>query len=67
MDLILSDFAGRELAHLPDAELDLYDLLLEESDHDLLLWITGAARAPAPLAGLVDRIRAGTYGVPRDP
>jgi antitoxin CptB len=49
MDLILRDFAGRELAGLSPADLDLYEDLLAEIDHDLLLWITGAAPAPPPL------------------
>lgn len=65
MDLILSDFAGRELATLSDGDLALYDALLEEPDQDLLLWVTGAQAAPDALAPLVARIRAGAVGVGR--
>jgi antitoxin CptB len=63
MDLILGDFAARELPALGAAELDLYDLLLDQSDHDLLLWITGARAAPDALAPLVARIAAGAVGI----
>ena len=65
MDLILADFAARELAAMPPADLDLYEALLEESDHDLLAWVTGAAPAPDALADLVARIRAGAEGLAR--
>ena len=57
MDLILQDFAARDLARLDPAGLDAYEALLEESDHDLLLWVTGAAEPPEPHAPLVARLR----------
>ena len=65
MDLILRDFAWRELAAMPPAELDLYESLLAESDHDLLAWITGAAATPPRFAPLIARIRAGAVGLTR--
>ncbi len=65
MDLILRDFAARELARLSPPDLDLYEALLAESDHDLLLWITGAAPAPARFEPLVLRIRQGAVGLTR--
>jgi len=65
MDLILRDFAGRELAGLSPADLDLYEDLLAEIDHDLLLWITGAAPAPPRFAPLIARIRDGAVGITR--
>ena len=63
MDLILQDFAARELAGLSPADLDAYEALLEEPDPDLLAWITGAAPVPSPHRALVARIRAGAVGL----
>ncbi len=65
MDLILRAFAARELSSLSPAELDLYEELLAESDHDLLLWISGGAEPPARLEPLLSRIRSGAVGVAR--
>ena len=65
MDIILRDFAWRELASMPPADLDLYESLLAESDHDLLAWISGADQPPAALAPLIARIRAGAVGLTR--
>jgi antitoxin CptB len=65
MDLILRDFAWRELLLMSPADLDLYEALLAESDHDLLAWITGASEPPSPLASLIARIRAGAVGLTR--
>jgi antitoxin CptB len=38
-DLLLSRFAERHLAALDATQLDRYEGLLGESDHDLLAWI----------------------------
>ena len=65
MDLILRDFSSRHLAAMTAPDLDLYEALLAESDHDLLAWITGAAETPARLAPLIGRIRAGAVGLTR--
>lgn len=65
MDIILRDFSLRELAAMGPADLDLYESMLAESDHDLLAWITGAAEPPARLAPLILRIRAGAVGLTR--
>jgi antitoxin CptB len=65
MDIILRDFAWRHLAAMPPVDLDLYESLLAESDHDLLAWITGAAETPARFVPLIDRIRAGAVGLTR--
>jgi antitoxin CptB len=65
MDIILRDFSSRELGSMGPADLDLYESMLAESDHDLLAWITGAAETPARLAPLIDRIRAGAVGLTR--
>jgi antitoxin CptB len=64
MDLILGPFADACLEALPWAELDLFDRLLAENDHDLYQWITarleaGAsaqAHGPDDYGALLDRI-----------
>ncbi len=63
MDLILQDFAARELPAMSPAELDAFEALLEEPDPDLLAWITGAAPAPARHEALLARVRAGAVGL----
>ncbi len=65
MDLILRDFSRRELARLSPPDLDLYEALLAESDHDLLLWISGGGPAPARFEPLLQRIRQGAIGLTR--
>lgn len=65
MDLILSDFASANLADMSEAELDLYEALLAENDHDLLSWITGNAPAPEPFAALIGRVAKGAVGITR--
>ncbi|WP_299698985.1 succinate dehydrogenase assembly factor 2 [uncultured Tateyamaria sp.] len=56
MDLILSTYAGRHLADMTDAELDVYDTLLNENDQDLYRWVTGQEAAPTHLADLVGAV-----------
>lgn len=62
MDLILGPFGRDGLAGLSEPELDLYEALLEESDHDLYAWIAGrpavAGTGPEALHPLLDRIAA---------
>ncbi len=58
MDLILGPFAAQALGSMSPDELDAYEALLAESDHDLYMWISGRARPPAERAGLVRRIAA---------
>lgn len=60
MDLILGPFADSEIAKMSEAELDLYEVLLEENDQDLYPWVTarmqGKAVGPAELSPLLDRV-----------
>lgn len=70
MDLILGSFAAAALPAMDNAALDLYEVLLEENDHDLYAWISTrpdrGGDGPAPLRPLLDRIaahaRAGAMG-----
>ena len=45
-DLILGAFADLRLAAMSEAELDQFERLLEEADHDIYNWI--AQKAPTP-------------------
>lgn len=62
MDLILGAFADGAMAGLPGPDLDLYEALLAENDHDLYQWVTarlgtGAMpRGPQAYAALLDQI-----------
>jgi antitoxin CptB len=58
MDLVLGPFADAHLAGLSAAELETYDVLLEENDQDLMAWILGQSAPPAALSGLLARITA---------
>jgi len=58
-DLILGGFADRHLAAMSGAELDAFEALLEEADHDIYAWVLGSGVAPAHVdAGLIERLRA---------
>ena len=65
MDLILRDFATRELAAMGPADLDLYESLLAENDHDILGWITGSIPTLPRYEPLIARIRTGAVGLTR--
>ncbi|HVX98504.1 MAG TPA: succinate dehydrogenase assembly factor 2 [Pseudorhodoplanes sp.] len=45
-DLLLGRFADAHIASLSEAELAIYERLLEVPDHDLYLWVTGDGGAP---------------------
>jgi antitoxin CptB len=45
-DLLFGSFAVRHLAALSRLQLDRYEALLEESDHDLFAWISGQQPVP---------------------
>lgn len=65
MDLILGPFGREALAGLTDAELALYERLLEENDHDLYAWIAAApagSAGPEALRPLLARIAAHAFG-----
>ena len=64
MDLILGKFADESLASLSEHEIELYDALLSENDHDLYLWVSGQSPTPARYLELISRIAAqGPAGV----
>jgi antitoxin CptB len=57
MDLILGPFCDAEAAALPEGDLDLYEALLSENDHDLYSWV---CRCPRPTASRPSRPLART-------
>jgi antitoxin CptB len=63
MDLILSDFASRELSNMSDADLDHYEIFMEEADLDLYQWISGQTEAPDQFKELVARISVSAKGL----
>ncbi len=56
MDMVLGPFAERHLGDLSQDELQAYDRLLSENDHDLYAWISGRIAPPAEHAPLLARI-----------
>lgn len=57
-DLILGPFADRNLDGMDGAELDAFERLLGQDDHDLYGWITGRQAAPDEFEGpLLERLR----------
>jgi antitoxin CptB len=45
-DLLFGSFAARHLPSLSALQLDRYEALLQESDHDLFAWISGQQPVP---------------------
>ncbi|MFV1441337.1 MULTISPECIES: succinate dehydrogenase assembly factor 2 [unclassified Phaeobacter] len=56
MDILLSAYAERTLVTMGPADLDLYDLLLQENDQDLYQWVTGQVAPPDRFSALIDDI-----------
>lgn len=65
MDLILKGFADAHLDQMERAELDLYDRLLSENDHDLYQWVSGQTDVPGDYVELMAKISDGAVGVTR--
>jgi antitoxin CptB len=55
MDLILGQYAERHLPGMDRQRLDLYARLLEKSDPDIYMWLTGREALPADIDGEVWR------------
>jgi antitoxin CptB len=58
MDLILGGFSDTGLVDLSDAELEVYDVMLEENDHDLFSWVCGHVETPKKLSKLLQKVMA---------
>lgn len=58
MDLILGAFFDAQGRDLPEADLDLYEEMLSENDHDLYAWVSEKTPVPERFAALIARVRA---------
>ena len=45
-DILLGQFAADHIEELSDQQLDLFEALLAENDHDIYGWITGRETLP---------------------
>ncbi len=58
-DTLLGGFAERYLADLTPVQLDQYEALIENSDPDLYMWISGQRPVPARWDnGVMDLLRS---------
>ena len=45
-DILLGQFAANHIEEFSDQQLDLFEALLAENDHDIYSWITGQKTLP---------------------
>lgn len=57
-DLILGPFADSHAQHLEPDQLDMFERLLEQHDHDIYDWIAGRAPPPRDFAELILLLQA---------
>ncbi|MEH6755299.1 MAG: succinate dehydrogenase assembly factor 2 [Alphaproteobacteria bacterium] len=55
-DILLGSFAARHLAELEESLLDEYEALIENSDPDLYMWMSGRKPVPAEWDGEIMRL-----------
>jgi antitoxin CptB len=65
MDLILTAYAEARLADMSDADLDVYDDLLSQNDHDILAWVLGTQDVPARFADQIASVALMARGLTR--
>ncbi len=62
-DVLLAQFAARHLAELSPEMLDQYEALIENSDPDLYMWISGRKPVPpewdTPVMAMLQNFRTG--------
>lgn len=63
MDLLLGGFADGPaekggLPALSNEELDLHEVLMDQNDNDLYLWVSGTTEVPSALQPAIDRVKA---------
>jgi antitoxin CptB len=64
-DMILGPFADQYLASLSPAQLDMFELLIDQPDPDLYGWIVGQAEAPEAFRGdVLDLLRTFRFNTP---
>ncbi|MFS4437746.1 succinate dehydrogenase assembly factor 2 [Paracoccaceae bacterium GXU_MW_L88] len=57
MDILLGRYAQDALSDLDESQLDALETLMDESDQDLFLWVTGQRAAPPVHMGALEHIR----------
>jgi len=58
-DLILGPFADKHVSSMTAAELDTFEVLLDQPDQDLYAWIVGTAETPVDFDHeIMNRIKA---------
>lgn len=57
MDMILGPYADTEIAKLDAAGLARYEVLLEENDQDLYVWMSKQEVAPRELLDMIEVIQ----------
>jgi len=63
-DLILGPFADRHVSTFTAAELDWFEVLLDQPDQDLYAWIVGTLPTPAEFdVEIMNRIKAFRFEV----
>lgn len=58
MDVVLGGFAQTALDSMSEGDLEVYDQLLTENDHDLYAWVSGRSDVPENYAELMAKISA---------
>ena len=56
MDIILGHFSEMTLNSLSVEQLQNYDVLLSENDHDLYAWVSGASPPPDKFSQIISKI-----------
>ncbi|MEM9031883.1 MAG: succinate dehydrogenase assembly factor 2 [Pseudomonadota bacterium] len=56
MDLLLGAWADASLPELAPDELDVFEALLDENDHDLYAWVCGQVTPPERFSPLIKAI-----------
>ncbi|GAA3869938.1 succinate dehydrogenase assembly factor 2 [Celeribacter arenosi] len=56
MDLLIGGYADTHLATMSVADLDEFELLMEEHDQDLLAFATGQREVPTAIAPMLEKL-----------
>ncbi len=58
-DILVGGFADEAIAGMSHEELDAFEALLSENDHDIYAWVMGTREAPPDIhAKLIAKMRA---------
>ena len=58
MDLLIGGYTDAHLASMNEAELDEFELLMDEHDQDLLSYATGLKPVPEAIKPMLDKLIA---------